>query len=208
MKISWLLVFVVLLSKSAFSMADKPVVHLELVPEVKGEEVHYHVLAGNFLNVVSLQGTFNWSLDSMNFTRIAKFGLPGMNSSNFNTEVAEQGNILISWFTMDVRNGVTMEACDTLITFVFEAQYGPSDLRIVSDPLFIEFHNSSLEELQLKYDIRESCSYACTGFLRDPFEPGRYFQYEKREMVKPAAIALYVKGKHQQSRHFYKYNRE
>jgi len=208
MRISWLLVFVVLLSKSAFSMADKPVVHLELVPEVKGEEVHYHVLAGEFVRVVSLQGTFSWSLDSMSFTRIAKYGLPGMNSSNFNTEVAEQGNILISWFTMDVRNGVTMEACDTLITFVFEAQHGPSDLRIVSDPLFIEFHNSSLEELELKYDIRKSCSYARTGFLREPLKPTYDFHYEKKELAGPAEMASEVQDNPPHSRHFYKYNRQ
>lgn len=159
------LLFGLLLPLGSLFGSDKPVVHLEFVYEQKGDEVHYHILAGNFLNVVSLQGTFQWSLDSMEFVRIGKFGLPGMNSSNFNTKVAPDGVILISWFTMDVRNGVTMNACDTLITFIFNAPQGPSQLNMVSDPLMIEFHNSSLIELQLKYDIRSNCSYACTGHI-------------------------------------------
>ncbi|TVR77154.1 MAG: hypothetical protein EA409_12255 [Saprospirales bacterium] len=159
------LVFGVLFPLAGLFGNDKPIVHLEFVHEQKGEEVHYHILAGNFLNVVSLQGTFQWSLDSMEFVRIGKFGLPGMNSSNFNTKVAKDGVLLISWFTMDVRNGVTMDACDTLMTFIFKAPHGPGQLNMVSDPLMIEFHNSSLKELQLMYDIRSSCSYACTGHL-------------------------------------------
>lgn len=167
-------------SEAAFcSSDDKPIVHLEFVYEEKGDELHYHILAGNFLNVVSLQGSFAWKVDSLEFKRISKYGLPGMNSTNFNTEVAEKGNIFISWFTTNVRTGVTMEACDTLISFVFEAPHGPADLNLVSQPLKVEFHNSSLLELELKYDIRTSCSYAC----RDSkgFVPFQYPDWLKRE---------------------------
>lgn len=149
-------------------------VEIQIVPEVLGPFVHYHVKVGGFENMVGAQGTFEWDPDSIDFFEVSYIGIPGMNSNNFNLTQADSGRLFYLWF--GVGSGASLEACETLFTFRFRILEGVAELRQRPDAaLPVEFTNSDFQQVGVTTFMVEECVYSSVADISGLTEKVRIF---------------------------------
>ncbi|TVR90237.1 MAG: T9SS C-terminal target domain-containing protein [Saprospirales bacterium] len=134
-------------------------VKFQIVPEVEGAFATYHFHVGGFQGIVGAQGTFTWDPDSMQFLEISHYGLPGLNSSSFNTlNAVEQGWLLYSWFYSQP-DGVVLDDCDIIFSVRFAILEGPAEVNSSDEPLAIEFININWEPVEITALQVEVCDF-------------------------------------------------
>lgn len=183
---------------SAVTMAQE--VEIQVVPEVQGQFVNYHVKVGGFENMVGAQGTFEWDPDSIDFFEVSYIALPGMNSNNFNLTQADSGRLVYLWF--GVGSGFTLEACETLFTFRFRILKGVAELRQRQEGLLaVEFTNSDFEQVGVTTFMVEECVYSSVenpsvyskkvSFFPNPVRAGELIHLKFNGETGPNTIELF-----------------
>ncbi len=106
----------------------------------KGDLITVDVNVGDFSGVVSMQYSMNWNPAILQFEKVQGFQLKDLSASNFGSEQAKDGNLLMAWYDSSVR-GVTLNNGTVIYQVVFRVigeDTSKSRIRFSGKPLIIE----------------------------------------------------------------------
>ncbi|MEL7426343.1 MAG: cohesin domain-containing protein, partial [Bacteroidota bacterium] len=79
-----------------------------------GEDRCFAVKANNFNGIGSVQFSLTWDETKLDFLELTNFALEGLSTTNFNTNLTDDGLLAFSWLATDLVNGETLAAGGTL----------------------------------------------------------------------------------------------
>lgn len=106
----------------------------------RGDLITVDVNIGDFSKVVSMQYSMNWDPKVLQFEKVQGYQLKDLNSSNFGTAEASDGNLLLAWYDPSVQ-GVSLPTGTVLYQVVFRVvgeNTNKSRVRFSGKPLIIE----------------------------------------------------------------------
>ncbi|MFK7934421.1 MAG: cohesin domain-containing protein [Saprospiraceae bacterium] len=84
-----------------------------------GDAVCVPIQVINFENIESIEFPVNWETSILQFDSIGAYNLPFLDANSFNTNVAEFGNISVSWLDLGNNNGVTVPDSTAIFKLYF-----------------------------------------------------------------------------------------
>ncbi|PHN07410.1 Kazal-type serine protease inhibitor domain-containing protein [Flavilitoribacter nigricans] len=134
-------------------------VYLDLLAENQsiraGESLELRVTSAGFADIVSYQFSLDFDQQALRFSGFEKAALSDLASAVAGTQLAEKGQLAISWFSQRGM-GVDAKTDDALFTIRFEALRDIADLRelfaVKELPVRAEAHNQNGERYKIRLD--------------------------------------------------------
>lgn len=144
-----------------------------------GNIVEFPVRVAGFRNILSMQGSINWSPTDLRFESISSFGDPilAMNISNFGTTQISQGRLAFSWNDIS-SSGVTLPDTTTIFIIRFTAlgtQSRVVPVIISNTPVPIEFADNNFDKqtaILVNGSVNLNCIVKISGRVITPLQQG------------------------------------
>ncbi|MEI6697147.1 MAG: PKD domain-containing protein [Bacteroidota bacterium] len=122
---------------------------IDSVNGVNGGQVIIPVRVKDFINIVSMQGSIIFDQAVASFVSIQQFGLIGLDSNNFGTNLTSNGKLIFSWFDNGLY-GQTLADSTIIFSMAFNLIGNPgshTNISFSNNPVSLEFIHSNFNSV-------------------------------------------------------------